>query len=207
MNKSLVFKWRPATQDDAQVMADIYNQTIAGGLCSPQLRQSSQESMRASLQDWWRSGSPVRVFLHDDQVIAWSCIHPIVWGPEVCYGTGDFSLYVDRAWYGSGVAMQSILLAFDEAPRHGFESVSTWILGVNKKSSMLARACRMKSWGVLPKAARHGDQAYDVQIWGGRFDDPQWVHYMNTLRMRIRRRARFNAGIEREEATHAVSVV
>ena len=198
MTQSFDFQFRLATVDDADAISAIYNQTIVGGGYSPQLQTTHQDDMRTTLRNWRRQGNPVWVFLHEGKIIAWSCIHPIVWGPELCFRTADFSVYVERSWYGQGVAIQAVLLAFDQAPRHGFESISAWILSKNRKSSMLARAFRLQRWGVLPQAAHYGDDVFDVEIWGRRYSDVPWVNHVETLRTRIMRRAQLRSGADCE---------
>ena len=198
MKKSFDFQWRLATLEDAQHIADIYNQTIVGGGYSPQLHSTKHDDMRTTLRNWQHRGDPVWVFLKDEKIVAWACIHPIVWGAELCFRVGDLSVYVDRSWYGRGVAIQAALLAFDHAPRYGFEALTAWILSKNRKSSMLARAFRLQRWGLLPNAAQYGDDVFDVEIWGRRYSDMQWVNHVETLRSRIMRRAKSRAGDECE---------
>jgi RimJ/RimL family protein N-acetyltransferase len=70
----------------------------------------------------------------------------------------------------------------------GLDAVTCWILGGNHRSTRLAQACRMTQWGLLPKLARYGDETFDVQIWGVRFDDALWVAYMDAMQERLARR-------------------
>jgi L-amino acid N-acyltransferase YncA len=188
MENQQTFTWRRAGISDAQIFTDIYNETIDGGGHSPKLRTATVEAMQHTLRMAARMGWPIWAMTSHDQVAGWACIRPMAWGPEVCHRTGDLSIYVPTTWQGSGVAMQAIFVAYHEAPRHGFDAVSCWILSSNCKSTMLARACRLQRWGLMPRAACYGDRVDDVEIWGCRFDDAQWTVYMDTLEARITRR-------------------
>jgi L-amino acid N-acyltransferase YncA len=173
--------------DDAQSMIDIYNESVGGGGHSPVLVNATVAAMQAFIRDGERKGWPIWLWLDGETVVAWSQVRAIAWGTDICHRTGDFSLYVRKAWHGKGVAMRVVRDVFRDVRRHGFESITCWILGSNRKSLMLARACRMQHWGCLPRAARYGDRVDDVQIWGIHCDDAQWTAFMNELDARCRR--------------------
>ncbi|MBV6322461.1 GNAT family N-acetyltransferase [Duganella violaceipulchra] len=184
------FTWRRAVPTDADAIAAIYNESVNDGGHSPVLAASEPAEMDRLIRECRRHGWPSWVLLNGDDIIAWSQIRPIAWGPEVCHRTGDLSLYVRRDWHGRGVAMQVVRNVYREAQRHGFDAITCWILGGNRKSLMVARAFRMARWGCLPRAALNGDREDDVVIYGVRFDDLRWQGFMDEQNVRHRRRQR-----------------
>jgi len=86
--------------------------------------------------------------------------------------------------------MQCVTIAYELAPRHGFEAMTCWILGTNPRSLQLARAARMQAWGRLVGAANIAGIQADVHIWGARYDDPSACAYMERLKRRLVARSR-----------------
>jgi len=183
------FEWRPARVEDADAMACIYNETVACGGHSPQWTPANAAEMRTNVQASRRQGWPIWCLLRNDEIVACAWIRPFLLG-GICRQAGDFSVYVARSWQGSAAAMQCILIAYDLAPRHGFEAMTCWILGTNPRSLQLARAARMAPWGRLPGIANIGGIQADVHIWGARYDDPAARAYMERLKRRLVERAR-----------------
>ncbi|OWQ93558.1 hypothetical protein CDN99_03595 [Roseateles aquatilis] len=122
--------------------------------------------------------------------VAWAFLRPIAWAPEACSSTGDLWLYVSRDWQGSGIAMRMIRRVFRECRRHGFDAITCWILGSNRRSLSLVRACRLTRWGNLPAVVDYGGLRFDLEIWGCKLDDPVWLAHMDRLE---RRHARLDA--------------
>ncbi|WP_426343417.1 N-acetyltransferase family protein [Pseudoduganella sp. R-32] len=189
MKQNRSFIWRTALQTDAEAIAAIYNETVNGGGHSPTLNKSNAANVGHLLRESRRNGWLNWVIEHDGQPVAWALLRAIVWGREVCHRTGDLSIYVRHDMQGQSLPMKMIAQVYREAPRHGYEAVSCWILGGNRKSLMVARAFRMSLWGCLPRAACYGDRVDDVMIYGVRFDDPEWRAYMERRIARAERRA------------------
>lgn len=185
------FTWRYSNADDAEAMTAIYNESVAGGGHSPALRPASAQAMRQMVRECRRKGWPTWIMQHGAEAVAWAQVRPIAWGPEVCHRTGDVSLYVRRDWQGRGLPMHIVRHIYAEAQRHGFDALSCWILGSNRKSRMVARAFRLQLWGCLPGAAHYGDRTDDVLIYGVQLDDEPWRSFMAK---RIARQLRRQAG-------------
>jgi len=181
---------RRARVTDAAALVAIYNESVDGGGHSPVLRAAGEGGMRHLIATAQRQGWPLWVMLEQETVVGWALLRSIVWGPEVSRHVGDLWVYVARRWHGSGAAMQLVRNVYHAAMRSGFEAVTCWILGSNRRSLTLARACRMERWGLLPRAARYGGHDDDVEIWGVWLDDERWLGYMDRLDARhVRRRA------------------
>lgn len=188
MQQDSQITWRRARLADAQALVEIYNESVEGGGHSPVLCKATASTMSQIMRMCNNKGWPTWVLLSGDQIIAWAQIRPITWGPDICHRTGDLSIYVRQDWHGSGVAMRVVRNVYRDGQRYGFDAMTCWILGSNRKSIMIARACRMTQWGCMPRAAHYGDRVDDVIIYGIRFDDERWMSFMEKLDARYERR-------------------
>lgn len=179
--------WRMARPQDVPAMTKIYNESVACGGISPALSDASENGMACLLVEGRRNGWPMWVLTHGDEYIGWASLRRIGWGGPACGAVADLWLYVAQAWHGSGVAMQMARRVHPEIVRRGFDTLTCWILGGNRRSLSLVRGCRLKRWAVLPGIVQYGDRRNDVEIWGVRADDPQWQDYMTRLDARYRR--------------------
>ncbi len=179
--------WRLARQDDVPALTQIYNESVGGGGYSPALSDASENGLAHLLKEGRTNGWPLWVLTHGEERVGWAYLRRIAWGGSACGTVGDLWLYVARAWHGSGVAMQMLRRVHPSVLRYGFDTITCWILGGNRRSLSLVRACRLQRWGVLPGIVRYGDRCNDLEIWGVRTDDPQWQNYMNRLDQRYRR--------------------
>lgn len=198
--------WRLAKPADAGALIRIYNESVAGGGHSPTLDNGTEEAMLALLAESRRKGWPVWVMTAPSDEggdgtcaaappvpVAWAHMRTIAWAPSVCRSAGDLWLYVAESWQGSGVAMRMIRGVFKECRRYGFDLVTCWILGVNRRSLSLVRACRLERWALMPAVVDYGGLRFDLEVWGCRLDDPVWLAHMDRL-------GRRQAGIERLRA-------
>jgi|GEM_PF-5285122 len=168
-------------------MMDIYNESVEGGGASPALGDATLSSMGQILAVSRARGWPLRVLARGDDIIGWAHVAGISWGGNACASTGDLWLYVARGWHGSGVAMLMARKIHPEILRHGFDTLTCWILAANRRSLSLVRACRLQRWGTLPGIVRYGAHAHDLEIWGTRTDDPAWQAHMARLDERYAR--------------------
>lgn len=202
--------WRLAKPADAVHLVRIYNESVAGGGHSPTLANGTEAAMLALIVDSRRQGWPVWVMTAPEDArddgpqadghripVAWAHMRTIAWGPSVCRSAGDLWLYVAEAWQGSGIAMRMIRGVFQECRRYGFDTVTCWILGSNRRSLSLVRACRLERWALMPGVVDYGGLRFDLEVWGCRLDDPRWLAHMDRLgrrqagigRLRAARRA------------------
>jgi len=197
--------WRQARASDAEHLIRIYNESVAGGGHSPTLANGTPQEMQAIITLGRRKGWPVWVMAApDDTPIAWAHMRAIVWAPEACRSVGDLWLYVAEAWHGSGIAMRMIRGVFRECRRYGFDTVTCWILGTNRRSLSLVRACRLERWALMPAVVDYGGLRFDLEVWGCRLDDPAWLAHMTRLDRRHARLERAR-GARRASADGATS--
>ncbi len=181
--------WSRARSQDAAAMLAIYNEAVACVGQLPMTQPATLDSVQMTLRNSQRLGCPVWVYWHDNQIVGWSQIRPLTWGGACTQTTGELSIYVAEAWHGRGVAAQAVFIAFTQSIRLGYRSITCWILGENRKSRQLARACRMERWGVLPLSVHHGDRSFDLEIWGCDLENPSWRLHMEKIQRRLARRA------------------
>lgn len=207
--------WRPARPADAGDLIRIYNESVAGGGHSPTLENGNEEAMLALLAHSRHKGWPVWVMTapvptddgHGDPgadaprvPVAWAHLRTIAWGAGACRSAGDLWLYVAEDWQGSGIAMRMVRGVFKECRRYGFDTVTCWILGSNRRSLSLVRACRLERWALMPAVVDYGGLRFDLEVWGCRLDDPAWLAHMDRL-------GRRQAGIERLRAARQHAAV
>lgn len=183
-----IFRWRLAGPDDVPSINRIFNETVDGGGHTPVLRRWTEKNMAHVVSESRQRRWPLWILLAGDETVAWSQVKPINWGQEACQQAGEFSIYIARAWWGTGVAGEVITRVYQEIRRYGFTSLSCWILGNNRKSLMLARAIRLQPWGRLPQVVNYGGELQDVQIWGTQLDEPAWCDHIERLLARQARR-------------------
>jgi L-amino acid N-acyltransferase YncA len=186
-------------------MSRIYNESVQGGGHSPTLTEASVDNMRHCMRESTRHRWPLWVLTRpgphgpgddgasSEEVVGWAYLRAIAWGSSACGTTGDLWIYVAREWHGTGAAMLMARRVHPEIVRHGFDTLTCWILGGNRRSLSMVRACRLKRWGLLPGIVRYGAQAHDLEIWGCRVDDPEWQTYMTRLNERYSRIERLRA--------------
>lgn len=179
--------WRRAQPADIPALTRIYNESVDGGGHSPALRDASEQGLAHLLAESRANGWPLWVMADGDALVGWAHVRRIAWGGSACGNVGDIWLYVAQDWHRKGVAMQMLRRVHPELLPHGFDIVTCWILGSNRASLALVRACRLQRWACLPQVVRYGDRGNDLEIWGARADDPEWHRYMTRLDQRYRR--------------------
>lgn len=207
--------WRRAAPDDAEQLMRIYNQSVDGGGRSPTLGPGKIEDMRYIIERGGRSGWPTWVVECaspeapdlSPAPVAWAHLRTISWAPQACRSTGDLWLYVDREWHGTGLAMRMARRVGREARAHGFDTLTCWILSSNRRSLSLVRACRLKRWALMPQVVDYGGLRFDLEVWGCKLDDPEWISHMRRLDRRYAglARVRANASVLASSAESAIA--
>ncbi|ANH70975.1 GNAT family N-acetyltransferase [Mitsuaria sp. 7] len=200
--------WRLAQASDAKALVRIYNESVAGGGHSPTLVNGTLAEMQAIIALSRRKGWPLWVMTApatpgvDGEAaadvapripVAWAHMRPICWAQQACRSAGDLWLYVAKDWQGSGIAMCMIRGVFNDCVRYGFDTVTCWILGTNRRSLSLVRACRLERWALMPSVVDYGGLRFDLEVWGCRLDDPVWLAHMDRLERRRAGIARLRA--------------
>ncbi|MBB3194440.1 GNAT family N-acetyltransferase [Roseateles terrae] len=181
------FTWRRAHPEDVPALTRIYNESVDGGGHSPALCDASEQGLAHLMKESRTNGWPLWVLAHGNELVGWAYVRRIAWGGAACGNVGDIWLYVAKAWHRKGIPMQMLRRVHPELLPHGFDIVTCWVLGSNRASLALVRACRLQRWACLPQVVRYGDRVNDLEIWGVRADDPQWQRYMRRLDQRYRR--------------------
>lgn len=153
---------RTASTDDAEAIAEIYNQGIADRIAT-----FETEPRRAEDQlTWLRSISgryPAVVAEIDGQIVGWAGAGP--YRARECYrGIGEFSMYVRRDWRAQGVGDLLVAALIAEAERLGLWKLLSRIFPFNEASLALCRKHGFREVGIYEKHARLDGRWLDVVI-------------------------------------------
>lgn len=156
----MAFSARPATPDDAESIARIYNQGIRDRVCTFETRERTIDDVRG----WFDGIHPIVVVEGDErQVVAFASTSRYL--PRDCYkGIAEFSVYVDRAVRGQGaggVAMEALIGA---ARAGGYWKLTSRVFVDNVASRTLLRKLGFREVGVHEKHARLDGVWRDVVV-------------------------------------------
>ncbi len=153
---------RLARPTDAERVADIYNQGIAGRGATFETAPRTAADLRARIQE-----APDRfpvVVAHDaGAVVGWASIG--AYRDRPCYaGVGEFSVYVDRDARGRGVGRALLARLLDEARTRGYWKLLSRVFPANRASLGLCRALGFREVGTYEKHGRLDGAWLDVVI-------------------------------------------
>jgi len=152
---------RLATDDDAEVIACIYNQGIAERGATFETEPRSVDDIAARLREQARF--PTLVAEIAGTVIGWAGLSS--YRARACYaGIGEFSIYLDRTARGRGVGRTLLEALIDAARERGYWKLVSRIFPFNTASRALCRACGFREVGVYEKHGRLDGQWMDVVI-------------------------------------------
>ena len=152
---------RPAINDDAAVIADIYNQGIAERGATFETAPRSIDDIAARLGE--QSRFPILVAQDAGAVIGWAGLSS--YRPRACYaGIAEFSIYLDRAARGRGTGRTLLDALIADARARGYWKLVSRIFPFNEASRALCRACGFREVGVYEKHGRLDGQWMDVVI-------------------------------------------
>jgi phosphinothricin acetyltransferase len=150
---------RPASPQDAERIAQIYNEGIEDRVGTFETRPRSAADIRA----WFDGTHPIVVVEHRGEVIAFASTSS--YRSRECYaGIAEFSVYVARRARGlgtGGVAMRALI---DAAARAGFWKLVSRIFVENTASRKLMTAMGFREVGIYEKHAQLDGQWRDVVI-------------------------------------------
>lgn len=150
---------RAASPDDADRIAQIYNEGIADRVGTFETRPRTAADIRA----WFDGVHPIVVVEQDGTVIAFASTSS--YRSRECYaGIAEFSVYVARAARGLGagtIAMQALIDAVKPA---GIWKLVSRIFVENTASRKLMAANGFREVGIYEKHARLDGQWRDVVI-------------------------------------------
>jgi phosphinothricin acetyltransferase len=150
---------RPATPDDAAVLARIYNEGIEDRIATFETRPRSAEDVRA----WFDAAYPLVVVEEAGEVVAFAATSQ--YRPRACYaGIAEVSVYVARAARGRGagrLALASLVAAAEQA---GFWKLVSRVFPENRASRALLRSMAFREVGTYEKHGRLDGVWRDVII-------------------------------------------
>jgi L-amino acid N-acyltransferase YncA len=151
---------RLAKASDAAAVAEIYNQGISDRTATfeTELRTAEQIGARLDDTDW-----PVLIIEAEGKVLGWAGLSG--YRTRSCYaGIAEFSIYLDRAARGRGLARGLLQALIDEAGRRGFWKLVSRIFPSNAASRAVCRATGFREVGVYEKHGCLDGQWMDVVI-------------------------------------------
>ncbi len=152
---------REAVEQDAAVLASIYNQGIDDRGATFETEPRSSGDMAAKLAE--RERYPLLVITEDDIVLGWAGLSS--YRARGCYaGIAEFSIYLDRTARGRGLGRQLLTSLVDRARERGYWKLVSRIFPSNAGSRALCRACGFREVGVYEKHGRLDGRWLDVVI-------------------------------------------
>ncbi|HLG96763.1 MAG TPA: arsinothricin resistance N-acetyltransferase ArsN1 family A [Bryobacteraceae bacterium] len=150
---------RPATVDDAAVIARIYNEGIEDRIATFETRARSAADIRA----WFDGVHPVIVVEEDGQVVAFAATS--TYRPRECYaGIAETSVYVARFFRRHGAGSFALLALIHAAEAAGFWKLVSRIFPENTASRGLVRELGFREVGVYEKHGKLDGVWRDVVI-------------------------------------------
>ena len=150
---------RPATLEDAAVIAEIYNQGIEDRVGTFETRLRTAED----IQGWFDGAHPVVVAETDGQIVAWASTS--VYRPRECYaGIAEFSVYVRREARGQGAGRVVLLALIEASGAAGFWKLVSRVFVENTASRALLRAAGFREVGTYEKHGKLDGVWRDVVI-------------------------------------------
>lgn len=151
---------REARQNDADSIANIYNQGIEDRGATFETGLRSSDDIREKLA---QHRFPMLVAVDSDDILGWAELS--AYRPRHCYaGIAEFSIYLDRAARGRGIGRQLLTALVAIAQERGFWKLVSRIFPFNAASRGLCRACGFREVGVYEKHGRLDGQWLDVVI-------------------------------------------
>lgn len=150
---------RPATEADADRIAEIYNQGIEDRVATFETELRTVEAVRS----WFSGGYPIVVVERDGEVIAWA--NASQYRPRACYaGICEFSVYVDRSARGSGAGKAAMQALIEQATAAGYTKLLSRVFVENSASRRLLASLGFREVGVYYRHGQLDGEWRDVVI-------------------------------------------
>jgi L-amino acid N-acyltransferase YncA len=150
---------RPASPDDAPILAQIYNEGIDDRVGTFETRRRTPDEVRA-----WFDGHPIVVVEAGGQgVIAFASTS--AYRARECYaGIAEFSVYVRRSERGRGAGRVAMTALISAAAAAGLWKLVSRIFVENAASRALMASIGFREVGIYEKHARLDGRWRDVVI-------------------------------------------
>jgi phosphinothricin acetyltransferase len=150
---------RPASPDDAERIAQIYNEGIEDRVGTFETRPRSVADIRA----WFDHTHPTVVVEHDGSVIAFASTSS--YRARECYaGIAEFSVYVARDARGLGAGAIAMRALLDAVVASGIWKLVSRIFVENTASRRLMASMGFREVGIYEKHAQLDGKWRDVVI-------------------------------------------
>jgi L-amino acid N-acyltransferase YncA len=150
---------RPASADDVDRIAQIYNEGIEDRVGTFETRPRGSDDIRA----WFDGVHPIVVVEQDGTVIAFASTS--TYRSRECYaGIAEFSVYVARDARGLGAGRVAMLALIDAVKPAGIWKLVSRIFIENTASRKLMASIGFREVGIYEKHAQLDGQWRDVVI-------------------------------------------
>lgn len=150
---------RPATLDDADAIAHIYNQGIEDRVATFETQPRDVDTVRA----WYDGRHPVVVVELDGVVAAFASTS--TYRPRECYaGIAEFSVYVERSRRGRGLGVVAMNALIDAAAQAGYWKLVSRVFVENAPSRAMLTKLGFREVGVYEKHGQLDGVWRDVVI-------------------------------------------
>lgn len=150
---------RPATPEDAEAVARIYNAGLAERVATFETRPRWAEDVRP----WLDGAYPAVVVVEDGFVVSFASTS--AYSPRECYGgIAEFSVYTDPQERGRGAGRLAMTALIERAEGRGFWKLLAKVFVENAPSRELLRSVGFREVGVHEKHARLDGAWRDVVL-------------------------------------------
>jgi L-amino acid N-acyltransferase YncA len=150
---------RPASPDDAPILAQIYNEGIEDRVGTFETRPRTVQDVSA----WFDGKHPIVVVEADGQVIAFAATS--TYRSRDCYaGIAEFSVYVARTARGQGAGTLAMRALLDAVAPAGIWKLVSRIFVENHASRRLMASMGFREVGIYEKHAKLDGRWRDVVI-------------------------------------------
>ena len=152
-------KTRPATPDDCESIAHIYNEGIEERVATFETRPRSVEDVAG----WFDGAHPIVVVEVGGDLVAFASTS--TYRPRECYeGIAEFSVYVRRDQRGRGFGRTAMHALIEASSQAGFWKLVSRVFVENEASRSLLRSLGFREVGIYKKHARLDGVWRDVVI-------------------------------------------
>jgi phosphinothricin acetyltransferase len=151
---------RPARPEDAERIAEIYNQGIEERVATFQTRPQHGPAIAAEMA----AGGIMLVAERDEAIVGWASVGAYDDAHDYYNGVGEATLYVDRTARQAGAGRALLEALAQEAERRGFHKLVGKIFTSNESSIALVRSCGWREVGVHHRHGRLDGNWKDVLV-------------------------------------------
>ena len=154
---------RPATEDDADAIARIYNQAVEHTTATFDTEIQSVEKRLEWLRSHDDPRHPVLVAELDGAIVGWASLS--AWSDRCAYAASvEASTYVDEALLGRGIGTALSEAVLDAGTRAGVHAVLVRICTENEASIAMSKRLGFREVGVLHEVGYKFGRSLDVMM-------------------------------------------